>query len=292
MTANDSTVPSTTPAARWLSLPAPVRQLFERFPLVTPTPNQLPQRSPRDRSEHVLYIFQDPWNASANAPSCNPSCLKWQAFLRFRRIKPHLRPSNNHASPSGALPFLLPASGGGEGPKSPVTANKLPAWVASQGNPVEDRHQREDAYAALIENDIRRAWLHTLYIDRGNFGAVSWPLYVATTSRSRVVQWVTANQLRTAAFDELSKAGPLVDRTALYDAADAAFKALSTLLGTRNFFFDAAEPGLFDASLFAYTHLLLGFESRWATPQLLSILRKYDNLVAHRDRLLQQYFDD
>ncbi|RMZ91723.1 hypothetical protein DV736_g1063, partial [Chaetothyriales sp. CBS 134916] len=292
MTANDSAGPRATPAAAWLSLPAPVRQLFDRFPLATPAPNRLPQRSPRDRSEHVLYIFRDPWNTSDDAPSCNPSCLKWQAFLRFRCIKPRLRPSNNHASPSGALPFLLPASGDGERPKSPVAASKLPTWVASQGNPVEDRHQREDAYSALIDNDIRSAWLYNLYIDCDNFRSVSWPLYVATASRSRAVQHVTANQLRTAAFDELSKSSSLVDGTALYDAADAAFKALSTLLGARDFFFDAAQPGLFDASLFAYTHLLLGFEPRWARPQLLSILRRYDNLVVHRDRLLHQYFDD
>ncbi|RMZ77910.1 hypothetical protein DV738_g4128, partial [Chaetothyriales sp. CBS 135597] len=297
MTANDSAGPRTTPAASWLSLPAPVRQLFDRFPLTTPAPNRLPQRSPRDRSKHVLYIFPDPWNNSAEAPSCNPSCLKWQAFLQFRGIRPLLRPSNNHASPSGALPFLVPASSGdGELPKAPVTASKLPAWIISQGGPEEEEKgrgdTREDVYTALIDSDVRSAWLYNLYIDSDNFRAVSWPLYVATVSRSRAVQHATANQLRNAAFDELAKTSPIVDGTALYEAADEAFKALSTLLGTSDsfFFFNAAEPGLFDASLFAYTHLLLEFEPRWASLQLVNILKKYDNLVAHRDRLLRQYF--
>ncbi|RMD43198.1 hypothetical protein DV735_g1906, partial [Chaetothyriales sp. CBS 134920] len=292
MTANNSAAPRTTPAASWLSLPVPVRQLFDQFPLATPGPNRLPQRSPRDRNRHVLYIFPDPWNPSADAPSSNPSCLKWQAFLRFRGIRPLLRPSNNHASPSGALPFLVPASGDGELSKSPVTASKLPTWVTSQGSAAtaEERHPREDAYSALIDSDLRSAWLYNLYIDADNFRALAWPLYVSTVSRSRAVQLATAKQLRNAALDELSKTNPLVDGTSLYDAADEAFRALSTLLGTRDFF-SGAEPGLFDAGLFAYTHLLLGFEPRWATSQLVDMLKKYDNLVAHRDRLLRQYFD-
>ena len=144
---------------------------------------------------------------------------------------------------------------------------------------------------ALIDHSIRNAWLHYLYVDKDNFHSVAWPLYVETASRSTAVQHATAHQLRTAAIDELSKTMQIIDGNELYDSAESAFKALSTLLGTKDYFFDGEEPGLFDASLFAYTHILLDAGRNWKATDLVSVVSKYENLVAHRDRLLHQYFD-
>ena len=292
MTANGTATPgqkaTVPPHKTWFEIPAPLRRIFDKFPLTTYSSNRLPQRAPTEQDSHILYVFKDP--NYDDELSCNPSCLKWQAFLRFRKINLRLRSSNNHASPSGALPFLLPAQDDGR-PKSPVSASKLPRWVVAQGGKEEGHHIQEEAYMALIDHSIRNAWLHYLYIDRDNFNAVAWSLYVQTASRSMAVQQATAYQLKAAAMDELSKTMDPIDGNALYKLADDAFQALSTLLGDKEQFFDNAQPGLFDASLFAYTHLLLDSERNWTNEVLVQMLKKYENLVQHRETILENYFD-
>lgn len=60
------------------AVPTPIKQLFDRFPLLTYPGNDLPQRAPRHRDEHVLHIFATEEGAATGAPSYNPACLKWQ----------------------------------------------------------------------------------------------------------------------------------------------------------------------------------------------------------------------
>ena len=78
----------------------------------------------------------------------------------------------------------------------------------------------------------------------------------------------------------------------LYSEADKAFEALSILLGEDLWFFGSGGPGLFDASVFAYTQLLL--EDRlglgWKEKKLGRALRRRDNLVRHRERILARYY--
>ena len=144
---------------------------------------------------------------------------------------------------------------------------------------------------SLIDHVIRNAWLHYLYLDQANFRAVAWPVYVEQTSSNVLVQQATARQLRSAAQDELLKTSALIDPGELYRRAEEAFNALATLLGDGEYFFGAGQPGLFDASLFAYTHLLLDQGLGWQATNLMDALAKHDNLVEHRNRLLKQYFD-
>lgn len=59
-------------------VPGPVRQLFDKFPLITYPANELPQRTPQRRGEHSLYIFTTWEGAQDGEPSFNPTCLKWQ----------------------------------------------------------------------------------------------------------------------------------------------------------------------------------------------------------------------
>jgi metaxin len=96
--------------------------------------------------------------------------------------------------------------------------------------------------------------------------------------------------LQQAARDELLKISPYIDVEDLEAEADNAFEALSTLLGDDRYFFGRENPGLFDASLFAYTQLLLNDGLGWIHNPLGRSLRKYDNLVQHRERLLEKYF--
>ncbi len=59
-------------------VPTPIKQLFDRFPLITYSTNDLPQRAPRQRNIPVLHIFTTDGGALKGLPSYNPACLKWQ----------------------------------------------------------------------------------------------------------------------------------------------------------------------------------------------------------------------
>jgi metaxin len=66
------------------------------------------------------------------------------------------------------------------------------------------------------------------------------------------------------------------------------------LLGKDDWFFGAKRPGLFDASVFAYTHLLLddSLGKGWVDTRLRDALKERKRLVTHRDRILAAYFPD
>lgn len=84
-------------------------------------------------------------------------CL--QAYLKFVGIDFEITPSNNHASPTGALPFLLPAF--------PVDAavtipsHKLQKWAIEQVHCEEEQqlNLRFEVYASLLDHRIRSAWV-------------------------------------------------------------------------------------------------------------------------------------
>ena len=80
----------------------------------------------------------------------------------------------------------------------------------------------------------------------------------------------------------------------LYNQAEEAFIALESLLGDDEWFFGAEKPGLFDASVFAYTHLLLddGLGKGWLDTHLRDTLMSRQRLVAHRNKILEKYFSE
>jgi len=74
------------PAASWTQqqqssifrIPAPLKRVFDKFPLVQYDENELPLRAPKDKSQHVLHVFITDKDAKKGRPSFNPGCLKWQ----------------------------------------------------------------------------------------------------------------------------------------------------------------------------------------------------------------------
>ena len=106
-----------------------------------------------------------------------------------------------------------------------------------------------------------------------------------------MVQATISHQLRTAAEAELRKHSATIDIDDLYSEAVKAFEALSLLLDEDDWFF-GDEPSLFDASVFAYTHLLLDEKMGWKEKRLVRAVRNRRNLVRHRDRLLVRYFEE
>jgi metaxin len=163
-------------------------------------------------------------------------------------------------------------------------------WVVSQGGKEEPYNLRQESYSALIDHSLRSAWLYYLYLDEDNFRAVAWPLYVASASSSYPVRLSLAKQLQSAAREELLKSNTVIDPEELFAQAEQAFEALSTLLSDKKFFFGQTTPGLFDASLFAYTQIILDEGLHFKNPTLRHALQKHDNLVRHRDRLIRGFF--
>ena len=201
-------------------------------------------------------------------------------------------PSNNHASPTGALPFILPKSDTAVASPAPVPSSKILKWAAVQKpGKADTSSMRTEAYASLLDHRIRSAWLCTLYLDEDNFRAVATKLYIDPTSSNPLVRLALAYQLQQAARDELLKYATYIDEDDLYAEAVKSFQALSTLLGTDENFFDHEKPGVFDASVFAYTHLLLEKQMGWQNKRLSEALKKNPNLVQHRQRILEQYFN-
>jgi metaxin len=151
---------------------------------------------------------------------------------------------------------------------------------------------RYEAYISLIDHRIRNAWLFTVYLDKHNAQSVAKKLYIYPTSSNPLARMGLFHQLQQAAMDELFKAMSYIREDELYFEAEKAFGALSTLLGEDDHFFRNEEPSLFDASVFAYTHLLLDESLNWQNTRLVDSLKKSGNLVQHRQRLLKDYFGD
>ena len=130
--------------------------------------------------------------------------------------------------------------------------------------------------------------LYTLYLDADNFQTVAQRLYVSPTTSSSVVRMAIATQLQQAARNALLKSCSYIDVSELEAEADMAFQALSTLLGDAEYFFDRTNnPGLLDASVFSYTYPILDEKMGWKQDGLGRILKRYDNRVKHRERLVK-----
>ncbi|GAB7340173.1 hypothetical protein MBLNU457_6647t1 [Dothideomycetes sp. NU457] len=287
-----TTAPATSRGRDWKNafrLPKPLKELFEKFPLVTYAPNSDPLRAPSSRNKHTLYVFTSDEGAINGAPSFNPSCLKWQAYLKFQNIDFQTVSSNNHASPSGVLPFLLPAHSSSSEPAKPIASNKIERW-AKGDNEDGKANIRAVTHLALINHNLRRAWLYQLYIQPHNFASVAERLYVDPISSNMFVKAATSHHLQSAALEELKKTTPkVVEEDILRDGREA-LQALSTILGSDQWFFGAEGPALFDASVFAYTHLLLHGGMGWKENELGDALRGCANLVQHSEKILDQYF--
>jgi metaxin len=200
--------------------------------------------------------------------------------------------ANNHASPTGVLPYLNPATSSPFASFSqPIPSNKILKWVTSQTEVAETiSGMRYDVYNSLIDHRIRSAWLFNLYLDERNSEFVAKQLYIYSASSNPLVQMILYHQLKKAARDELLKTVSHIREDELYLEAENAFLALSTLLGEDGHFFGKDKPTLFDASVFAYNHLLLDESLGWQNTRLADSLRNMDNLVQHRQRLLTSYF--
>ncbi|KAK6422796.1 hypothetical protein LTR95_016618 [Oleoguttula sp. CCFEE 5521] len=293
MTQDDAAAPAQQAPRRQslFRLPTPVKRVFDRFPLVTYEENELPLRSTVRDSGNVLHVFTTVEEARTGRPSYNPGCLRWQAYLRFAGIDFRTVASSNHASPSGILPFLMPAVASPTGQRQAIPSNKMKKWASTHGarSVREPSDMRYEAYMSLLENSIRKAWLYQLYLLPANATLVH-KLYVAPCSSNPLVQSSISYNLRLAAETELAKSsysGTIAEEE-IFSGAEDAFAALNSLLGSAEWIFEV--PSMLDAALFAYTHLILEEGMAWGDNKLGEMLGKHSALVVHRDRVLSDYF--
>jgi len=167
---------------------------------------------------------------------------------------------------------------------------------------------------------IRLAYLHALYLDDENFKNVAAPYYIHPNSSNPIVRAAMAPSLRGAALEQLLASQPLttdmpvLDLERVYQDADDAFEALDTLLGAHKWFASIQDepqqeahqddcstskdqqetPGMLDASVFAYTHVILtlfAFSSD-ASPagRLRTSITGRSSLLDHHTRLARQYY--
>lgn len=293
MTQKQST--STNTRTDFFKLPSPLRHLFDTFPLITYDQNAIPQRLKQATHHHSLYVFTYPPGTSNSQLSPNPACLKWQAYLHTRQVPFRIVSSSNHASPSGALPYLQSARVSTNEPGSvQITSSKLLRWTESQTGTIDEQDVRLDAYMALIDQNIRNAWLYYMYLNQENLRAVAEKIYITPISRSNSVRSILKYQLQQAAKEQLQRTTPTLDEEDILDSAEVAFRSLNTLLGHDTFFSKKDVPGLFDCALFAYTQPLLALSDtrydssiRWADDALVQKILPYEALIRHTQNMLR-----
>lgn len=207
--------------------------------------------------------------------------------------------------------------------KSVVASNRLQKWAREKGlGREEPESMRYEAYMALLDHRIRRAWvgllfplflilglfcpadqvatdsrterltqtqLYTLYLTP-NFAHLAIPLYIHPSTRSLPVRLALSRSLQVAAMAELLTTSATISPEALYADAEAALGALSALLRDDRWFFGAEKPGLFDASVFAYTYLLFG-GLEWVEMGMKE-KGEWENLRRHRGEIVRRYYED
>jgi metaxin len=144
-----------------------------------------------------------------------------------------------------------------------------------------------------FDSILTRSQLYCIYLSQ-NSTSIAEPLYILPASSNPLVRLTIARELRLAAETELLKFSTVITAETLYNQAEEAFAALETLLGKDDWFFGASKPGLFDASVFAYTHLLLddNLGKGWLDTRLRDALMSRKRLIAHRNRITSTYFPD
>ncbi|KAI9723854.1 MAG: hypothetical protein M1828_004104 [Chrysothrix sp. TS-e1954] len=292
------------------ALPPTVKRLFDATPLVSYSENARPRMIPYLRDRHVLHVFCTPAAAVEGAPSYNPGCLKWQTLLLLSGVPFRISPSSNHSSPTGALPYLEPSQDSQR--LSSITSIPTPGLLdfirKHAKNPASlspSAHCKQ--YVTLLNTGVRLAYLYCLYLEPDTFDSVAMPYYIQVSSQNQLVQSFSAYNLRDAAAEEIMSGTP-ASREGLRPAlllagAREAFAALARNLGEAEWFASAnvadsvrrvqsshgSEAGFLDASVFAYTHVIItlfsGSVGKIAS-QLYGILLEHKNLLNHRKRLL------
>ena len=233
-----------------------------------------------------LLVFGPVWGA----PSLDAPCTKAIAVLIFAGLREGedftVEASNNpHRSLGGELPVLELCSTG-----QLAEGRGVFAALSDAGYDPDTRlndAQRADsmAFTSLIEETLNAAILYTLWEEEDNYEAAVRPA-LATMLPLPLCLYLPWS-LRRRVHSQLARRRCL-GKEATYRAGEKALAALSTRLGSRNFFHGDAVPTSVDASAFAYLSTVL----RCPLPvdRLRAAVRGHENLVTFCERISSRYF--
>lgn len=189
-----------------------------------------------------------------------------------------------------------------------IPSSKLDSWLKGQhAKEIQDLSIQHQLYASLLSQPIRLAYLHALYLDDEAFKTVTGPLYIDPNSSHILVRASLGPSLRAAALDQLLASRPSfnatssIDLEGLYKDAEDAFEALSDFLGEKEWYSqiehltkEEQKPGILDASVFAYTHVVLTLFASLSVgspgERLRTAITRCSNLLDHHDRIARQYY--
>jgi len=106
------------------------------------------------------------------------------------------------------------------------------------------------------------------------------------TTSVPLVNALLSRSMRAAAEAELQRTrGGVLIVDEIYADAGAAWSALEEILGDDEWFFGARAPGLVDAAVFAYVHLVLSLQWDPTAAGVATGLRRCARLLAHEARV-------
>ncbi|KTW29409.1 hypothetical protein T552_01361 [Pneumocystis carinii B80] len=263
-----------------LITPTLISKIFDRFPIFYYDSIQV--QSPLDTSCNLLFIQSE--ETLGQKPSYDLESLRWQTYFIFSKIPHLLVPSTPYASSSNKLPFFIPSN---SSIPFDLSSTEFQNWLLLQG--IKDCSEKEpllsadiDSYISLIENTLYDAWYYGFFIEPENFRQVTSLLYIKDAwPVSIFTKWQLQNQIKKKL--SVRQKNGLLNAKEIYADASHALHALSIKLGQDQWFFGTEVPSYIDATLFAYTYLVLSINLPEDT--LSHEVKKYENLVKHAERV-------
>ncbi|CAG8560496.1 11195_t:CDS:2 [Paraglomus occultum] len=265
------------------------RAFLAKFPLKSHRPIH---RSPHHEIP-TLYVWGNKTGQLGNQPiSFDFACLRWQVWLLIIDARFDVKNCNEPLmSPSGKLPFLLtPNTDALIGEHIEEFLKQSPEHQPDLNIPTlttDNDISNSKAFVALADTKLRNALLYYYWCEALNFEEVTSKLYGAKYPKP--LNWIILYQMKSAVVKELLTRKPVLDREEIYQEAEDALKAISTLLADHNYFFGRSSPSFLDAVIFSYVHPILSNPTTLVN-NLTTITRRYKNLVEFSDRMKTRYF--
>ncbi|CAH1768045.1 13050_t:CDS:2, partial [Entrophospora sp. SA101] len=200
-----------------------IRQFLSKFPLKLTRPIH----RKRELNFPTLYIWGPGW-FSSNEASFDCDCLKWQAILKFTKIKFDVEYANEPLmSPSKKLPFLVLETG------EVLVDDNLELFIEQNSNELgklnEEQKAQSAAYITTADTKLRNALPTnqetTFYKYSSHY---PWPL-------NKILFHQASNNV----IGEILTRNEALDRDQIYEEAADTLSALSTELNNFQYFFES-----------------------------------------------------
>ncbi|RIA88955.1 hypothetical protein C1645_773609 [Glomus cerebriforme] len=251
-----------------------IRQFLNKFPLKT-------HRSLygiRELDVPSLYIWGPGWK-SGQETSFDQECVKWQTFLKFGKFEFETKRSNEPLmSPSGKLPFLM-LSTDDVLVDDAIEKHVYDSYSENLGSLTNEQEANSQAYIAFADNKLRNALLYYLWCEPAN-ELMTHKKYVGHYAKP--LDKVLFHKYKNLAVKELLTRKPVLDKEEIYQEADEALQAISTVLGDTDYFFGSRLPTIIDAVIFSYIHVILNIPLRR--------VKVPPNLLKYSERIYNDYF--